>query len=157
MPCPCRTEAQGGDRFGRKGHFWPRVTPRRLADLRLPMQKLLVRSWSGPENFISICFSIKSYSTFSGVQTHQRILVSILWTHRHMPFHPCKERQKFYGLFNTFHFTTLILLTPFVKEILFCDFLVNIILINSKVLVNTSYLKKGVSHHHYCLIPEKSS
>jgi hypothetical protein len=54
-----------------------------------PCQKLLVRSWIGPDNFSKIFDSIKSYSTFSQGQADEQ-------TDRHMPSYLYTDRPNFF-------------------------------------------------------------
>jgi len=100
MSHPCSTKTQGGDRFSRnrlfsaQGHNpWGRLGV-------TPAQKILVRSWTGPENFIKI------------LSFHQNLFNFFLKDR-----HPYTGGQIFFmPVFDTFHFNTFALLTPFMKD-----------------------------------------
>jgi hypothetical protein len=114
MSHPSRTKTQGGDRFSRNRPFSAQGRNLWAGLSDSPAQKLLARSWTGPENFINI------------LSFHQKLFNFLIRTDRQTqtdrhtdtrtPIH-IRAGEIFLCLFLIhFHFTTFALLTPFVKD-----------------------------------------
>ena len=112
MSHACRTKTQGGDRFSRNRPFSAQGRNLWAGWSDSPAQKLLARSWTGPENFIKILsFHQKLFNFLIRTDTQ---------TDRHTdtrtPIH-IRAGEIFLCLFLIpFQFTTFASLTPFVKD-----------------------------------------
>ena len=116
MSHPSRTKTQGGDRFSRNRPFSAQGRNLWAGWSDSPAQKLLARSWTGPEIFIKILSFHQKLFNFlirTDTQTDRH-------TDRHTdtrtPIH-IRAGEIFLCLFLIpFHFTTFASLTPFVKD-----------------------------------------
>jgi hypothetical protein len=126
MSHPSRTKTQGGDRFSRNRPFSAQGRNLWAGWSDSPAQKLLARSWTGPEIFIKILSFHQKLFNFlirTDRQTHRHTDTQ---THRQTdtrtPIH-IRAGEIFLCLFLIpFHFTTFASLTPFVKDNNFyCD------------------------------------
>jgi hypothetical protein len=108
MSHPSRTKTQGGDRFSRNRPFTAQGRNLWAGWSDSSAQKLLARSWTGPENFKILSFHQKLFNFL--IRTDTQI-------HRHMNLHPYTGGWNFLmPVFDTFHFTT------FVKDYVNCQY-----------------------------------
>jgi hypothetical protein len=91
-----------------------RAIPWRLPDLR-PLPKNYFQSWTGPEKFLPDPF-IKTRVIELVKLDRQTDRQTDTHTHRCSPSHPYMDGLNFYALFDAFHFTSFILLTPSTKD-----------------------------------------
>ncbi len=100
MSHSCRTKTQEGERFSRNRPFLAQGCTIEAGWSDNPTQKLLLRSWIGPENFIKILSFHQKFQFFlndrqTGWQTHA--LPSIYG-----------QANFLMPVFNTFHFTKFV-------------------------------------------------
>ncbi len=154
MSHPSRTKTQGGDRLSRNRQFSALCHNLWAGWSDFSTQKLLVRSWTGPENFIKI------------LSFHQKLFNFLIWTdtrtHRQTgtqrdtwtPIHIC--RRNFLCLF-LIPFTSLCL-WRIIKSIswdvsLFVTFILpSLILVGKAGVCRSGALKMVLAEtdKHYC-------
>ena len=120
MSHPSRTKTQGGDRFSRNRLFSAQGRNLWAGWSDSPAQKLLARSWTGPEIFIKILSFHQKLFNFLIRTDRQTDRHTDTQTHRQTdtrtPIH-IRAGEIFLCLFLIpFHFTTFASLTPFVKD-----------------------------------------
>jgi hypothetical protein len=103
MSHPCRIKSRDEIDFLQTSCFQPRAIPKRRADLRPP-----------PKNYLYEIVLVLKISTRSVLLIEK--CSTFFEVDRHLPSHPYADGQKYYALFDTFHFTTFALLIPFVKD-----------------------------------------
>ncbi len=108
-----RMKTQGGDRFSRNRPFLAQGRNLWADWSEFPAQKLLARSWTGPENFIKILsFHQKLFNFLIRTDRHtdtQTDRHTDTQTDRHMNPHPYTGGRNFFmPVFDTFHFTTFV-------------------------------------------------
>ena len=82
MSHPSRTKTQGGDRFSRNRPFSAQGRNLWAGWSDSPAQKLLARSWTGPENFIKI------------LSFHQKLFNFLIRTDRHTDRHTDRQTHE---------------------------------------------------------------